>query len=107
MTFVCHDCNGTYEGTGTFFRDYPMGRRLCATCSPKSDGDPIVSQIVKKMYGEDPEWCESVVLRENQVIVSRETLETLMQVGRWWADEMFNSTTLVAAISEAREALGS
>ena len=62
-------------------------------------GDPIVRQIVKKMYG--PE-CESVVLYENQVIVSRETLATLLEVAGWYVDEYSIPLGVEAAIDEAR-----
>ena len=43
------------------------------------NGDPVVRQIVEKLYPETgEEYCESVVLYESQVIVSRETLAALV-----------------------------
>lgn len=75
------------------------------------NGDPIVRQIVKKMYGEDPEtgegYGEMVCLYESQVIVSRETLATLLDMADNLVFEYGSRDKENAALDEAREALGS
>jgi hypothetical protein len=74
------------------------------------DGDPIVRQIVNKLYGPGDEVLESVVIKESEVIVSRETLRRLFEV---YEDEvvLFFATDETKAehnafIDEVRTVLG-
>lgn len=69
-------------------------------------GDPVVKRIVDKLYGPDRDSMESVVLRGDQVIVSRETLDTLLGLAEGLAFEYRVGTEAEAAMNEVREVLG-